>query len=209
MTALRLEVRGIPAPKGSSRAMLRGGKAVNVPSGSDENRDRQRDWKRSVGDAALAAARSIGWQRAEGAPPLLPVGAVACAVVYRFPLLRAHMYPDGRVRAAAPLYLPTGKDPDKLNRASLDALTAAGCVWRDDAQASVSLAVRVFVPPGAWSGALVLVAACEHAWELVEEAQQHVVLVAEQLRAAKDAAVALGRRARAVRAAERASPPAA
>jgi hypothetical protein len=194
---LRLDVPGIPAPKGSSRAIARGDRGMLVPSGSDENRARQKDWRTAVSDRAREGVALH--RRATGVDPtsaaLLPDGAVAVVAVYRFPMRAGDVdKKHGGPREKAPLYLPTGKDADKLQRATLDALTTAGGVWRDDAQVSVSLAVRVYAVPGTWTGAVLLVGSCDRAWEIVATAEELVVTLADQLRAAKDANVILARR---------------
>lgn len=107
---------GIPAPKGSARAITVGkgknARAVLVPSSSDANRRAQDAWAGAVGWSGRAQFGS--------APPM--DGAVAVRVVF-------HMPAPKRLARLRPTVKP---DLDKLLRSTLDALT--GIAWRDDAQ---------------------------------------------------------------------------
>jgi hypothetical protein len=194
---IRFDVRGIPSPKGSARAMLRGGHAVNVPSGSNANRARLEDWRSAIASAAIAATEKPGATATElietARVVRFPDGAVAIGVLYRFPMRAGDLGKHGP-KESAPFYLPTGKDTDKLQRATFDAITTSGAIWRDDAQVSLELGVRIYVPPGAWTGATVVVSPADgHASDVVGAIATLVDLAIDQMAKAKAAAVQLGR----------------
>lgn len=102
-------VAGVPAPKGSTRAWVAGGRAVVT-----EANPQTRPWVALVQDAALQ----------EGRPVL--ARTVPVAVVLEFVLPRPASLPK---KVTHHLKKP---DLDKLTRAVLDALT--GVVWTDDSQ---------------------------------------------------------------------------
>ena len=139
---IRLDVPGTPAPKGSSRALLRGGRAINVPSGSDANKHRLASWKSEM---LMAIHRNDPDRLAR--PTALPI---VCACVFRFPMRKGDLG-TGKNAATpkpnAPAYLTGKPDCDKLMRSTLDSVTASGSVWLDDGQAII-LGARVYVPPG-------------------------------------------------------------
>ena len=120
MTRASFFVPGVPAPQGSKRAYVRGGRAVLVESSAAV-----KPWR-----AAVAWAAKAQGARFDAAVPL--------AVTADFFLTRPKShYGTGRnanrLRDAAPAY-PVGKpDGDKLLRSTLDGLTDGG-VYRDDAQ---------------------------------------------------------------------------
>lgn len=123
MTGLRFAVLGTPAPQGSKRAFVRGGRAVLVESaknGVDL-------WR---GDVVRAARGAI----VERGGPL--AGPVSIEVEFRLPRPKSH-YRTGRkaqvLRGTAPTAHAGKPDIDKLLRSTCDALTTAG-VWRDDSQ---------------------------------------------------------------------------
>ena len=67
-------VAGIPAPKGSARAIKRGDRAVLIASSSNANRDAQRAWATAVGWAAKAVHRAAPWtgQAIQPGTPAVP-----------------------------------------------------------------------------------------------------------------------------------------
>jgi len=137
-----LEVLGTPAPKGSSRAMLIGGKARNVPSGSNVNRDRLKSWDASLRAAARAAVGDVT------APPYV---AMPLVMVIEFRVARPGSHwgtgkRTGQIKPRAPLYPITKPDSSKLVRATEDALT--GIVWDDDSRVGLHLVNRVYAAPG-------------------------------------------------------------
>ncbi len=109
MRTLRVEVFGDPVAQGSKRAFVVGQRAVVV----DTNKASLRTWRSDI----VAAARA----ELDGDGPFTgPVNVVA------FFWLRQPKKPKWRLPGVRP-------DVDKLLRALLDALTAAG-VFHDDAQ---------------------------------------------------------------------------
>lgn len=124
-------VAGIPAPKGSARAIKRGDRAVLVASSSNANRDAQRSWATAVGWAAKAAHRAAPWAG--------PIGLEVTFYVAR----------PKSVRRALPEVKPDG---DKLLRATADALT--GILFVDDGQVTDWIARKRYAtaeePCGAW-----------------------------------------------------------
>ena len=139
MTPIEIVVHGTPAPQGSKKGYVRGGRAVLVESSA-----KVKPWREAVKQSALLA----DYNYAEN------VGAIGVAVVFYMPRPKSH-YGTGAnahmLRDRAPR-LPIGKpDLDKLLRSTLDALTDAG-IWRDDSQVVVIKASKVYAdfrPPGA------------------------------------------------------------
>ena len=112
---LEFVVAGIPAPQGSKRVFVRGGRVSLVESCA-----RVKPYRALV---SLAASQA----RTE-APTQQPVG-IAIAFVFVRP--KSHYTSKGELRAGAPSH-PGKPDIDKLCRAVLDALT--GILYHDDAQ---------------------------------------------------------------------------
>ena len=115
----RFIVRGLPQPKGSTRAFVRNGRAC-VTSASKG----LPAWTN-----AIATAASVGMGQR-------PVFAGPCIVWATFALPRPKSAPKRITRPA------TRPDLDKLLRALLDGCT--GVVWRDDAQVVQVIALKVF-----------------------------------------------------------------
>lgn len=130
-----ITVHGTPAPQGSKRAIVRGGRAALIES----SHDRVKSWRQAVVDAALA----------EDCPQL--AGPAEVAVTFRLKRPKGH-YRTGRnahlLRDSAPAYPHGMPDLDKLLRSTMDALTAAG-VWGDDAQVVAVTAAKTYGQPGA------------------------------------------------------------
>lgn len=158
-----LEVLGTPAPKGSGRAMLIGGLARHVPSGSNANRNALKAWDVAVREAARAAVGSIA------APPLVGV-AIALAIEFRMARPGSHWGSGkhaGRLKPSAPLY-PIGKpDSSKLLRATEDSLT--GIVWDDDSRVSLHHVDRLYALPGREGATLVIASRDEMAGLRIDE----------------------------------------
>jgi Holliday junction resolvase RusA-like endonuclease len=118
---IRFFVAGTPAPGGSKRAIVVGGKARVIDDAKGN-----RDWKSSVAQVAADAYRG----------PLLE-GPLAVSFRFVFPRPSGHFGKRGLRRSARPY--PTVKpDALKLARSTEDALS--GVLWRDDVQ-TVHLAV--------------------------------------------------------------------
>ena len=111
---IAFEVQGVPATKGSARAVTdkRTGRALLLASGSKKNARDQRSWSTAVGWAAKIAMC--------GRSPL--VGPLVVAVVFWLPR------PES-VIAERPI---VKRDGDKLLRSTWDALT--GIAIADDGQ---------------------------------------------------------------------------
>ena len=121
--ALAFEVQGVPAPQGSTRGFLVGGK-VRITTA---NRGLS-VWRRLVSDVAQQHAPNPLWE-----------GPLTVTLLFRLPepqrlRRRRRAWPDRR------------PDLDKLCRACLDSLT--GIVWRDDAQVVRLEASKNYGAPG-------------------------------------------------------------
>lgn len=112
---LEFVVVGIPAPQGSKRAFVRGGRVSLVESCA-----RVKPYRALV---SLAAS-----QTRKDPPTRLPVGI---GITFVFVRPKSHYTSKGELRASAPSF-PGKPDVDKLCRAVLDALT--GILYHDDAQ---------------------------------------------------------------------------
>lgn len=137
-----IDVLGTPAPKGSNRAMLRGGFAVMVPGSSDTGQQRMKQWERCVRDEAREMTFAD-----KNAGPLYQGKAVAVAIVFRLPRPAGHRNKKtGVLLPSAPPRPSVKPDVDKLARCTLDALT--GIVFDDDSRI-VELALhKTYANPG-------------------------------------------------------------
>ena len=136
MVAVTFDVPGVPAPKGSARAIRRGGYAVLVASGSDANQSAQRAW-----------AAAVGWSARAARVPLLTC-PVAVHCVFRF------ARPVSHTRAQRASQAHTHKpDVDKLLRCTLDALT--GIAYADDRQCVDVRGVKRWCAEGEAPGAMI------------------------------------------------------
>ena len=122
-------------------------------------------WRADVAERARAAVRDVV---VEGHPVLYSrETAVAIAIVYRLAMPKKWLRPTGGLRPAAPPFPSVKPDTDKLDRAVLDAITYAGNVWQDDAQATYVVGLRCYVLPGEWTGAVVRLGFAERDGDLV------------------------------------------
>lgn len=134
MTLLAFEVRGIPGAQGSKRHVGRG---IMVESST-----KVKPWRTDVKAAAEAALIATDcWETGHRGP-------VAIRLAFTFARPAGH-YGTGRnartVKASAPAY-PTSRglgDVDKLQRATFDALAAAGVIY-DDSQITVVWASKAW-----------------------------------------------------------------
>lgn len=133
-----LRIPAEPAPKGSNRAMIFGGRAHIVPNSGTTNMRKQRAWTKAVCAALLAELRGR---------PLRWTGPVTLACVFAFQLRKGDLRRNGLVKPSTPTLLTVRPDGDKCLRLTADAVTQSGLVWKDDSQA-VFLAARVYIPPG-------------------------------------------------------------
>ena len=139
---IAFEVLGTPAPKGSSRAMVnpKTGRAMNVPSGSDANRDRLRNWDSAIREVARDTVGDVT------APPFIRVPLVF-HVEFRLARPAGHYSKTtGNLLPSAPKY-PIGKpDGDKLARQAADSL--ATIVFDDDSRIVSWQIDKVYAKPG-------------------------------------------------------------
>lgn len=147
--SITIRVIGEPAPKGSGRAMVRGGRPVFVASGSNVNRIKLHQWSSAVARACIAAKVTKIADR--------PVDIEATFYVRR-PL--THYTKRGTLKANAPRYCRTKPDADKLLRSTFDALTDIGA-WTDDSQVAHLKASKLYTPEGEEPGALITIAPLE------------------------------------------------
>lgn len=108
---LTIDVQGVPIPQGSMIPVKRGKRIVLI-----SDNPRLTPWRADIAAAAAARMRVTGWTRLDA----------ACAVTIDFWLPR----PASASRREHPCVRP---DVDKLARACLDSLTAAGVI-EDDAR---------------------------------------------------------------------------
>jgi Holliday junction resolvase RusA-like endonuclease len=122
---VRFVIAGKPAPGGSKRGFVRGGRVVMV----DQSGQAGKDWRVAVQDKALAE---------RGDKPLL-TGPVYLSVRFGEPRPKAHYRKDGSLSTAGLDSPRPTRKPDalKLARALEDALT--GIVFVDDSQIAVEL----------------------------------------------------------------------
>jgi Holliday junction resolvase RusA-like endonuclease len=128
---ITVSVYGRPVTQGSSRAFVRGGRAVITAA----NGEKLWPWRDAVRAALVTElAKHPGWEPFTG-----PVSVALC-----FVLPKPASAP--KRRRTWPIGARSG-DLDKLTRSCLDAATDAG-VWKDDAQVC-SLRVGKDYPPWA------------------------------------------------------------
>ncbi len=135
---LSFNVLGTPAPKGSSRAILIKGRAVNVPGGSNTNRTQLKSWDVSV---RAAAAFKLG-KRDE---PLFLGKPLHVELQFRLQRPAGHWGTKG-LKPSAPIAPATKPDIDKLVRATLDSMN--GLVFDDDSRIVRLLVTKTYAAPG-------------------------------------------------------------
>jgi Holliday junction resolvase RusA-like endonuclease len=143
---LRFTVLGTPAPQGSKKGFVVNGRAVIV----DDNKKPLTTWR---GDVKETAAAAVG-----GRLPLQ--GPVEVTIAFRVPRPAYH-FGTGRnagvLKPTAPTYVDKKPDLDKYERATLDALTAAG-VYGDDGQVARLMTEKVYATHPDLPGADITVA---------------------------------------------------
>lgn len=139
---IRFDVLGTPAPKGSNRAMMRGGRAVFVPGGSKVNQTKLKSWDVAVREAALEAAGS------EAIGPTYVGLPLAVSIVFRLARPAGHWSkkPGGGLLPKAPIAPAVKPDADKLARATIDSMH--GSVFDDDSRIVELFVRKVYADPG-------------------------------------------------------------
>lgn len=137
---IEINVFGTPAPKGSNRSMVRGGRAVFVPGGSEVNRVKLKSWDASVRADAL-----------EKLGPLLSgpvfVGVpLAVSITFRLARPSGHWSKRHGLKPSAPSFPAVKPDADKLARSTLDSLS--GLVFDDDARIVRLVVTKEYAEPG-------------------------------------------------------------
>lgn len=129
---ITFDILGCPAPKGSNRAILRGGRARFVPGGSTTNQRKQKSWDVAVREAAISALSA----KNEPLPGPLYCGCgVTLSVTFRLIRPAGHWATGknaGRLKPSAPEYPAVAPDVDKLARQIGDSLT--GILYDDDSR---------------------------------------------------------------------------
>jgi Holliday junction resolvase RusA-like endonuclease len=151
MSEINFTVRGQPVPQGSSRAFVRGGRAVLVSKSA-----RLSDWRAAVATEARDAMGIV--------PPLAgPVSVFIRAIPSERPA--SHWLPSNsrrpvrELRLDAPRWNASIPDADKLARAVLDSLT--GVVFADDRQVAELRVTTLWPMDGEWTGITVSVLTLE------------------------------------------------
>lgn len=136
MSTFRFFAAGIPAPKGSTRAFIRGGRAVTTHDCA-----KTKPWQAVIAYAAQAA----------GVTPM--DGPLEIGLEFYLPRPASHFGKRG-LRPSAPRWPGVKPDLDKLIRASLDALSGVG--YGDDARIVRVEAEKRYCPDGAPAGVSVV-----------------------------------------------------
>ncbi|NUO49773.1 MAG: RusA family crossover junction endodeoxyribonuclease [Polyangiaceae bacterium] len=154
MSAIEFEVRGTPAPKGSNRAMVRGGRAVFVPGGSKVNQAALKGWDACVRADALEKLGPLDGPVFVGVP-------LAVSITFRLARPAGHWSRRGLkvgLRVGAPAFPAVKPDADKLARSTLDSLS--GLVFDDDARIVRLIVAKEYAQPGR-EGAAISVWECK------------------------------------------------
>jgi len=142
VTAISFTVLGTPAPKGSNRAMLIGGKARFVPGGSKVNADKQRSFASAIRDQV---ALTIG---DSSSGPCFVNRALSVELVFRLARPGSHWSKKhgGGLLAKAPIAPSVKPDIDKLARQVCDVLT--GSIFDDDSRIVELVVRKEYADPG-------------------------------------------------------------
>jgi Holliday junction resolvase RusA-like endonuclease len=134
------DVVGHPAPQGNKTPIVRNGHAV-VVEGKGAGRQRHRDWRAAVADAARTAAGDLDDTPVDGPLHL--------EVFFRFPMPASR---PKKIRAAGVAWKTTAPDGEKLMRAVCDGLQAGGLI-HDDARIVIGTWRKIETL--AWTGATI------------------------------------------------------
>lgn len=138
MTAVSIDVLGLPAPQGSKRHVGRG---ILVESSTKVG-----PWR----EAVVAAAAN------QGAANRQLDGPVNVDVSFYFPRPKSHYRANGELKPTAPYVHSTTPDLDKVLRSTLDALTQAAVIT-DDARVQQVQARKLYATSERAPGATIFV----------------------------------------------------
>lgn len=131
----QFQVFGRPVPQGSKRAFMpKNGKRPIVVEQADQ---RHKDWRSAVRSAAVESLPE-GWRTD---------GLYVVRLEFWFKRPETHYGSKGGeryIKPAAPVYVPSTPDVDKLQRAVLDSLTDAAW-WADDSRVIDLRGLKVYV----------------------------------------------------------------
>ncbi len=133
---MKFFVPGVPAPKGSARAFVIGGRAVVTAANKAT-----RPWEQAVKIAA--------WE-ARDPNELVIAGAVEVEIEFLFLRKKGDFNAKGAMKPSAPRHHVKKPDSDKLLRCALDALT--GVLFFDDAQVISASTAKRYCQPGEQPG---------------------------------------------------------
>ena len=139
---ITIEVLGTPAPKGSARAMMVGGRPRVIASGSSVNQRKLKSWDTALREAARDAIGDVA------VPPFVGV-PLRLVVVFRLARPAGHWAKGknaGKLTPSAPPYPTTKPDSSKLLRATEDSLI--GIVFDDDSRIVSTHITKVYASPG-------------------------------------------------------------
>lgn len=163
MSTIQMTVHGTPAPQGSKRGFVnqRTGRAIIV----EQQNTRVKSWREDVKQTALQTNSTF------------PSGPLEVTIVFRLARPKAHYGTRAGqpyLKPTAPVHVDRMPDLDKLERATLDALTAAG-VWGDDGQVARLSTEKVYADPGL-PGADIWITPITGTVETVDVQEQGVLL---------------------------------
>lgn len=145
--SIRIEVQGIPAPKGSMRAIpIPGGRATLAPASSDAGKKKLKSWDSAVRAAAAEAAGPVS-------APLFVDVALRVTMVFRMPRPAGHWTRRG-LSSKATIFPQVKPDIDKLARATADSLT--GIIYDDDSRIVEKRLLKVYADPGREGATIVI-----------------------------------------------------
>jgi Holliday junction resolvase RusA-like endonuclease len=158
---IRIDVLGMPAPKGNARAFVnkKTGRAVLASFGSGDREKRLRSWDSSVRIAARDVVAEIkqrmGADDGVAHGPAFIGVPLAVVIVFRMARPTGHWHKKtGALLEKAPAVPATKPDVDKLARSTLDPLH--DIVFDDDSRVVELMVRKEYAKPG-YEGATIMV----------------------------------------------------